>query len=332
MRRAILRAILILAIVTAGLLGARSDVALAQSAVMRLGPPSKYVDIDSPSFQVEVWVKNVYTTNPCEPYSSSEACGLGAYEFEVHFDPTVIQYVSVANGPFLTSTGRAVWSCFSRTSGDPPPHDPANGRIHYTCNTTGNPPGGPTPFGPEGSGHVATITFAPLVTGTTSVDLVNTILAETPGTAISHTDQNGTVTVGDYDPTDDTDGDGCADTEEAGDNPLQGGDRNPYDQWDFYDVPVPANPDPIPNGPKNQAVSLTDALAILLYVGASDGGPINGNGVDYDSDKNQDGVDDGRDYDRTPSWPFSGAPNGAINLGDVLAALAQGGHHCAGPS
>jgi hypothetical protein len=130
----------------------------------------------------------------------------------------------------------------------------------------------------------------------------------------------------------DTDGDGCADDQEEG---AMGG-YDPTNGQDYYDVPVPANADPTPNGTKNKAVNLSDVLAILLYVPSSAGGPTNINGVDYDSDKNADTQADGVDYDRSPSPapnpPYdAGPPNGAINLSDVLAALAQVPKSCSNP-
>jgi RHS repeat-associated protein len=142
----------------------------------------------------------------------------------------------------------------------------------------------------------------------------------------------------------DTDGDGCTAAEEypGAPSPKPGStcsspqacysDANWYD---FYDVPAPANPDPTPNGAKSKSVTMSDVMAVLFYVGTYDGGPPNGNGVDYDSDKNGDTIKDGRDYDRSPSalpnppWE-AGPPNGAVNMADVQAALAQVGLACTG--
>jgi hypothetical protein len=290
------------------------------------------------TFTVDVYASSVDTTEPCLPPTFMQACGLGAYEFEVHFDPSVIKYVSMADGAFLTSTGRTIFSCFSRL---PPagPHDPANGVLHYTCSTY-NPSGQVLPLGPEGSGVLATITFTPLVMGTTSVQLQNTILSEVTGTAISHTIQDGAVTVIDVG-TADTDGDGCTDLQETGDNVVAGGRRNPNDPYDFFDVPAPAYADPTPNGAKNRAINVQDVIAVLKYVGTYDNGPINGNGVDYDSVKDGDWNGDtvvteagdqvGLRYDRAPvppSYYLSGAPNGAINVQDLTLVLGQVGHSC----
>jgi hypothetical protein len=296
-----------------------------------------------PTFSVDAYVSNVDTTEPCLPPDFTQACGLGGYQINVNFDPNAIKFVSVGNGSFLTSTGRTIWSCFN-----PLGHDPAAGVVTYGCTTTGTPPGGPTPFGPEGSGALATITFVPLVLGTSSLQFDvqgagRTLLSETTGTEVSFTGESGSVTMGDYGvplPAADSDGDGCTDIEEAGDDPALGGDRNPNFYWDFYDVPVPARADPTANGPRSQTVAMTDVLAVLFYVGTANNGNPNPNNVDYDSLKDGDWNGDtvlnsddevGRRYDRSASFPYSGAPNGAIAMSDVLAALNQVSHSCVGP-
>ena len=108
---------------------------------------------------------------------------------------------------------------------------------------------------------------------------------------------------------------------------------DPNAWYDFYDVPVPAYPDPAPNGSRSRTVALDDVLAVLLYTGARDNDVPNGNGVDYDSDKNGDTIEDGRDYDRSsshvpnPPWE-AGPPSGTVGLDDVLGVLAQVGLSC----
>jgi hypothetical protein len=125
----------------------------------------------------------------------------------------------------------------------------------------------------------------------------------------------------------DADGDGCGDSLE-----LQLG-LDPNLWYDFYDVPVPASADPAPNGTRNKAVDMSDVLAVLFYSGASNEGAPNGNGVDYDSDKNADTIDDGAAYDRStspapnPPWD-AGPPDGIITTADLLGALSQVGLDC----
>jgi RHS repeat-associated protein len=84
-------------------------------------------------------------------------------------------------------------------------------------------------------------------------------------------------------------------------------------------------------------VTVSDVVGVLKYVGTYDNGPPNGNGVGYDSlkdgDWNGDTVLDeddkvGRRFDRSPSATPSppheaGAPDGYINVQDMLLALAQ---------
>ena len=133
----------------------------------------------------------------------------------------------------------------------------------------------------------------------------------------------------------DTDGDGCVDGREVsiGFNPLL-----PYD---VFDVPVPTNPDPIPNGSRDKTVNMSDVLAVLFYAPSGENKPPNTNGVDYDSVKGScfiGGIQEkeGVCYDRRPGPPpdppaDAGLPDGAVNITDVLVVLAQAGLDCSGP-
>jgi hypothetical protein len=147
----------------------------------------------------------------------------------------------------------------------------------------------------------------------------------------------------------DCDDDGCADGEEvpgpgaAAPKPGSTGAYDPLAWYDFYDVPVPAVPDPEANGSKNRGINIADVLAVLFYVGAYEGGPPNPSGVAYDSVKGSCDWDadttpdeEGFCYDRSPGvepnppWEV-GPPSGAVNMSDVLAVLAQAGLDCSGP-
>jgi hypothetical protein len=145
----------------------------------------------------------------------------------------------------------------------------------------------------------------------------------------------------------DTDGDGCtAAQEEYGASAPNPGSTcsspspcySDSHWYDFYDVPVPARADPLVNGAKDKAINLGDVGAVLFYAGAGPSGGCgnnpNGNGVDYDCDKDGSGTADGVDYDRNSSPPANppweaGPPDNAVTLADVGAALAQAGLGCA---
>jgi len=98
--------------------------------------------------------------------------------------------------------------------------------------------------------------------------------------------------------------------------------------YDFYDVPVSALWID-PTGTYDRAVTMGDVLAVLFYVGARLSPPS----AIYVADLNGNSVKDGLEYDRSPSadpnrpWD-AGPPDGAITMGDVLAALAQVGLKC----
>jgi len=166
------------------------DRAHADGTIVKFSPSTKYVIPGSGPFTVDVRAENVVTRNPCPWPPGTAACGLGAYNLKISFDETVIQFQSFANGPFLGSTGRTLLNC----PGQGPDHDPANGVIQYHCTSSGTG-GGVTPFGPTGSGVLATVTFTPLVEGTSPLVFESTTLAEIDGTPISHTNQNGSVVI-----------------------------------------------------------------------------------------------------------------------------------------
>jgi len=172
----------------------------------------------------------------------------------------------------------------------------------------------------------ATPTATPTATATNTPTLTNTPTATPTSTPT---------------PILDSDGDGCTDGEELGPDPILGGQRDPLNHWDFYDVPVPAihtvcrSPgvcDPVPT--KDGAIGITtDAVALLLYAGALN----KGNDPRYNVDLDGNTIEDGLEYDRTTSayldqpWR-SGPPDGGIGITmDVVAILKQVGHSCAAP-
>ena len=128
--------------------------------------------------------------------------------------------------------------------------------------------------------------------------------------------------------TPDTDGDGCGEAKERGSNHVAGGQRDPLNPNDFYDVPSPAlriNP----AGMRDGGIGITtDIVALLKYAG------LTSTSADYAADHDANGVADGLQYDRSPSTTMgmpwrSGAPDGGIGITtDVVAMLAQVGNTC----
>jgi hypothetical protein len=104
----------------------------------------------------------------------------------------------------------------------------------------------------------------------------------------------------------DSDGDGCTDAQESGDNPLFGGDRNPQYWWDFYDVTA------------DRLIDLDDALEVLAHFGH---GP-NDDALDHAIDRIA--PDSLRPYRSAEAPPDSTG----IDLADALVSLASFGHGC----
>ncbi len=134
----------------------------------------------------------------------------------------------------------------------------------------------------------------------------------------------------------DTDADGCNDGHELRASKAQGGDRDPANPWDFFDVPVPVLTASATTGAKDHAVTLSDVIAVLYYVGAVSGSGPTANGVSYNADVNANGIADGQEYDRSSggdpskSWR-SGPPNGSVTIADAITGLAQIGDSCKAP-
>jgi hypothetical protein len=107
----------------------------------------------------------------------------------------------------------------------------------------------------------------------------------------------------------DTDGDGCADGEEAlYSEPTLGGQRDPLNHWDFFDVVAPL-----------KVIDLDDAFGVLGKFGAVCGNPVP-SAPPY-----------GEAYDRsapTPNPWNTQAPDCVIDLNEFFWNLASFGHSC----
>jgi hypothetical protein len=134
--------------------------------VVRIEPASQQV-LPGEYFTVDVRVENVNN--------------LGAYEFTLQFEPSVISYVTVNNGTFLGSTGRSVFC--------PAPITDV-GTLRFGCVSSD----GSTP-GPSGSGQLAQVVFQAVAEGTSPLDLVMVALAGPLGEDISAGAIGGSVNV-----------------------------------------------------------------------------------------------------------------------------------------
>lgn len=177
----------------------------------------------------------------------------------------------------------------------------------------------------------ATSTSPPTATNTSSpVPVTNTTTPTATSTGVASPTATPTI-----DPALDSDGDGCPDVRELEPDWLTGGQRDPLNPWDFFDVPVPALLPGQTTGTRRKAMTLADVGAILSYVGTTAVNPTtpNASGAMYGSDLDGDGVVDGQEYDRVPSSDLSqpwrsGPPNGSVTLQDALVELAQVGTNC----
>jgi len=108
----------------------------------------------------------------------------------------------------------------------------------------------------------------------------------------------------------DTDKDGCKDGVEMGEDEKVGGDRDPVNSWDYYDV-AGAN-----GGLPDQTVDLAnDILGVITHFS-----PGGGDKYDYAHD---------RGPAKGASWIDTEPPDGAIDLpNDILGVIQQFSHNC----
>ena len=149
----------------------------------------------------------------------------------------------------------------------------------------------------------------------------------------------------------DSDGDGCSDAQELGSDWKLGGQRDPNNKWDFWDVPVPPIsatnwnlPVGDPKRPKmDHAITVQDAQAVWAYYGTKKGGPANAAGYSYDTHygyqmglTDDPNFTDGMFYDRSPStdqtqfWRTN-APRGIVGAATAqleMSLYSRGGSNC----
>lgn len=125
----------------------------------------------------------------------------------------------------------------------------------------------------------------------------------------------------------DCDDDGCADSEELGPDSALGGQRNPLNPHDFYDVTDIT----LALASRDRGVSGFDLTLMLSWGGAASGGGPNSNGKDYDADANGNTVADGVEMDFAGLAGPATGPDGGISAFDLSQLLSEGGDSCIAP-
>ncbi|MCP4112935.1 MAG: hypothetical protein GY749_46650 [Desulfobacteraceae bacterium] len=147
------------------------DDPLPPDPVISLTPSNKEVGLQT-SFTTQVEIKNV--------------SNLGGFEFEIHFDPSLVCAQDINLNDFLSSTGRTTLPLSDSI-------DCNAGIIKYAVTTMG-----PSPPGPDGDGVLATINWLSSdVKGVSDITFQNVQLTHPDSTLISHNTQNATVKITD---------------------------------------------------------------------------------------------------------------------------------------
>lgn len=206
------------------------------------------------------------------------------------------------------------------TCGTPPP---ATSTITNTPANTATPTNTGPPTNTPTDTPTATITNTPTITPTstdtgtpTNTPLPLPTLTATPPKLPSPGD-------GDLD--------GCADVEENGPDPVQGGQRNYTSFWDFFDVPVP------PNYKRDKVISIADIHAVVVRFGTQRATPPTKQEAQAEAlvpPSSMSPPSYHAAYDRTFTGPqpwHSGPPNGSISIADINLIVQQFGHSCASP-
>jgi hypothetical protein len=321
-RRWILLALLVLA--SGGVLGGYRNLGTAQAqsvvtCVVAEGDtcaagPAHIVALLGESFVLEIRVEDFVDA---DDDGDTLPEGLGAFQFTLDYDPDVVSVSGVSDEAevqalFLGSSGRSVM-CVEPLL--------ATSFVQLACATLSL-----SPLGPTGSGVVARVMFQPGGQADVSTELtLRTTVTDWLANPEPHTAQGATVTV--LDPLADTDGDGCTNSEELGSDPALGGQRDPLNPYDFYDITDIT----FVLGSKDKGVSGFDLNLLVLWAGAITGGGPNANGKDYDADGNGNTIADGLELDFAGIAGPATGPDGGISGFDLAQMLYESGDSCAAP-
>lgn len=141
--------------------------AVAQEPTVHVEVPATEVAANGEPFTLTVVVEDV--TN------------LGAFQFDLTYDPSVLTLVDVQEGPFLGSSGREV-TCL--------PPRMAEGSLGLSCVTLGA-----TPDGPNGAGELATLLFQAVAAGTSPLQFERLILTDPPAERMNAGREHGCLTL-----------------------------------------------------------------------------------------------------------------------------------------
>ena len=116
------------------------------------------------------------------PINVSGVLDLYAYEFDVSFNPAIVQLQNITEGPFLAGAGTTFFG--------PGTIDNTAGTAVFTFDTLIGPIGGAA-----GSGTLANFSFLPIALGTSPVSLANVILLDSSLNILPVTTSDGVITV-----------------------------------------------------------------------------------------------------------------------------------------
>jgi len=148
------------------------NIAHAESATIRVDPPTSKVELGE-TLRINVTV--------------TEVTDLAVWEFQIHYNNTILNCTNVTEGPFLKQEGSTF---FVKNITDN--YNSTYGRVLAGCSLLGPVPG------VNGSGTLATVTFQAKAVGETPLHLTGTTLKDStppPRHPIPHTTADGTVTV-----------------------------------------------------------------------------------------------------------------------------------------
>ena len=165
------------------------DTVSGQSTITRVVSPTSW-SVGGGDIEVQIRIENV--------------ANLAVYEWQLSFDPALLEFKGATNSALLGSTGRTV-NC------RPPIVGPAygqgveggsvlilaEGNVRFACATAGlPPPDGTAPPGASGSGLLSTVTLLAVAEGTANLDLAWVSLGDPNADDIPSQRQGSCVAIG----------------------------------------------------------------------------------------------------------------------------------------